>query len=74
MEKRLSGIDMPFDPLADSDDDEASFAPSQYLEDAEANPADIFEKDASLTPIQHNFMKPSTNLMIEVGIYCKTDG
>ena len=24
MEKRLSGIDMPFDPLSDSDDDEAS--------------------------------------------------
>jgi len=45
MEKRLSGTDMPFDPLADSDDDEASFAPSQYLEDVEANPADIFEKD-----------------------------
>ena len=45
MEKRLSGTDMPFVPLADSDDDEASFAPSQYLEDVEANPADIFEKD-----------------------------
>ena len=45
MEKRLSGTDMPFDPLAYSDDDEASFAPSQYLEDVEANPADIFEKD-----------------------------
>ncbi len=45
MEKRLSGIDMPFDPLADSDDDEASFSPSQYLEDIDANPADIFEKE-----------------------------
>ena len=30
MEKRLSGTDMPFDPLADSDDDEASYSPSQY--------------------------------------------
>ena len=44
MEKRLSGIDMPFDPLSDSDD-EASFAPSQYLEDSDADPAMIFEKD-----------------------------
>ena len=45
MEKRLSGIDMPFDPLSESDDDEASFAPSQYLEDSDADPAMIFEKD-----------------------------
>ena len=45
MEKRLSGIDMPFDPLSDSDDDEASFAPSQYLEDIDADPSMIFEKD-----------------------------
>ena len=46
MEKRLSGNDMPFDPLADSDDDEASYSPSQYLEDEDANPADIFAKDS----------------------------
>ena len=45
MEKRLSGIDMPFDPLSESDDDEASFAPSQYLEDSDADPSMIFEKD-----------------------------
>lgn len=45
MEKRLSGIDMPFYPLSDSYDDEASFSPSQYLEDMDANPADIFEKE-----------------------------
>ena len=45
MEKRLSGTDMPFDPLSDSDD-EASYSPSQYLEDIDANPADIFEKDS----------------------------
>ena len=45
MEKRLSGIDMPFDPLSDSDDDEASFAPSQYLEDSDDDPSMIFEKD-----------------------------
>ncbi len=43
MEKRLSGSDISFDPLSESDEDEASFAPSQYLEDEEANPADIFE-------------------------------
>ena len=46
MEKRLSGTDMPFDPLSDSDDDEASYSPSQYLEDTDANPADIFENDS----------------------------
>ena len=46
MEKRLSGNDLPFDPLADSDDDEASYSPSQYLEDEDANPADIFAKDS----------------------------
>ena len=43
MEKRLSGSDMSFDPLSDSDDDEATYAPSQYLQDEDANPADIFE-------------------------------
>ena len=46
MEKRLSGTDMPFDPLVDSDDDEASYSPSQYLEDEDSNPADIFAKDS----------------------------
>ena len=46
MEKRLSGSDMSFDPLSESDDDEASFAPSQYLEDEEADPADIFENQS----------------------------
>ena len=46
MEKRLSGNDLPVDPLADSDDDEASYSPSQYLEDEDANPADIFAKDS----------------------------
>ena len=45
MEKRLSGSDMSFDPLSESDD-EASFAPSQYLEDEDANPADIFENQS----------------------------
>ena len=43
MEKRLSGSDMSFDPLSDSDDDEATYAPAQYLQDEDANPADIFE-------------------------------
>ena len=37
---------MSFDPLSESDDDEASFAPSQYLEDEDANTADIFEKES----------------------------
>ena len=46
MEKRLSGIDMSFDPLSESDDEEASYAPSQYLEDADADPAEILENDS----------------------------
>ena len=46
MEKRLSGSDMSFDPLSDSDDDEAAYAPSQYLKDEDANPADIFENES----------------------------
>ena len=46
MEKRLGGSDMSFDPLSESDDNEASFAPSQYLEDEDADPADIFEKES----------------------------
>ncbi len=46
MEKRLGGSDMSFDPLSESDDDEASFAPSQYLEDEDTDPADIFEKES----------------------------
>ena len=57
MEKRLGGSDMSFDPLSESDDDEASFAPSQYLEDEDADPADIFEKE-SLT-------EESTSLLYE---------
>ena len=46
MEKRLSGMDMSFDPLSESDDEEASYAPSQYLEDNDADPAEIFEKES----------------------------
>ena len=46
MEKRLSGSDMSFDPLSDSDDDEATYAPAQYLQDEDANPADIFENES----------------------------
>jgi len=46
MEKRLSGMDMSFDPLSESDDEEASYAPSQYLEDNDADPSEIFEKES----------------------------
>ena len=46
MEKRLSGTDMSFDPLSEADDDEASFAPSQYLEDEGADPSNIFESES----------------------------
>lgn len=42
MESRLSGHDMAFDPL-DADDDDSSFAPAQYLEDPEQDPALRYE-------------------------------
>ena len=45
MEKRLSGSDISFDPLADSDDDEAVYSPSHYLQDETSNPEDILEKE-----------------------------
>ena len=45
MEKRLSGSDISFDPLADSDDDEAVYSPSHYLQDEASNPEDIVEKE-----------------------------
>ena len=57
MEKRLSGIDMSFDPLSESDDEEASYAPAQYLEDNDADPAEIFEKE--------NFEKVNTSQLYE---------
>ena len=34
------------DSESDSDDDEATYAPSQYLQDEDANPADIFENES----------------------------
>ena len=45
MEKRLSGSDISFDPLSDSDDEEAVYSPSQYLQDDSSNPEDILEKE-----------------------------
>lgn len=45
MEKRLSGLDLSFDPLSDSSEDEYHTSPSQYLEDASSNPAEIYEKE-----------------------------
>ena len=38
-------IELSNSVVTDSDDEEASYAPSQYLEDANSNPADIFEQD-----------------------------
>jgi RNA polymerase sigma-32 factor len=45
MEKRLSGSDISFDPLSDSDDEEAVYSPSQYLQDESSNPEAIIEKE-----------------------------
>ncbi|MCS5543386.1 MAG: RNA polymerase sigma factor RpoH [SAR86 cluster bacterium] len=45
MEKRLSGLDLSFDPLDSKEDDEIPFSPERYLEDSSADPAEIFEKE-----------------------------
>lgn len=44
MESRLTGRDMAFDPL-DADDDDAVFAPAQFLEDASHDPALRYEAE-----------------------------
>lgn len=43
MESRLTGQDMTFDPL-ESDDEDASFSPAQYLEDHSYDPALCYEQ------------------------------
>ena len=43
MEKRLSGLDIPFDPSSEDNDDKASYSPSNYLEDKDANPLEIVQ-------------------------------
>jgi RNA polymerase sigma-32 factor len=49
MEKRLSGLDIPFDPSSEDNDDKASYSPSNYLEDKGANPLEIVQdEDMSL--------------------------
>ncbi len=45
MEKRLSGLDLSFDPLDSKEDDETPFSPERYLEDSSADPAEILEKE-----------------------------
>lgn len=44
MESRLTGRDMAFDPL-DADDDDAVFAPAQFLEDTSHDPALRYEAE-----------------------------
>lgn len=44
MESRLTGQDMTFDPL-DSDDEDGSYAPAQYLEDNSHDPALCYEQE-----------------------------
>ena len=46
MEKRLSGLDLSFDPISLQEGDEDTLAPEQYLQDSDANPADIVEKES----------------------------
>ena len=45
MEKRLSGLDMSFDPLEGSDDVESNYAPANYVKDSSTNPSQIIEKE-----------------------------
>jgi RNA polymerase sigma-32 factor len=46
MESRLSGYDVSFDPVPETDDDEhEAYTPSAYLRDEQANPADALERD-----------------------------
>ena len=46
MESRLSGHDLPFDPVdSDSDDEHEAFTPAAYLRDEQANPAEALEQD-----------------------------
>ena len=45
MEKRLSGLDMSFDPLEGGDNEESNYAPANYLEDSSTNPSQIIEKE-----------------------------
>ncbi len=44
MEKRMSGIDMSFDPPSEADEDE-NYSPSSYLPDEESDPQQIVEKE-----------------------------
>jgi RNA polymerase sigma-32 factor len=45
MEQRLSARDLAFDPLPDSDEEEASFAPAAYLPAPDADPAAAVERE-----------------------------
>ena len=45
MEKRLSGLDMSFDPLIGDENKETDYAPAKYLQDSSANPSEIIEKE-----------------------------
>ncbi len=43
MESRLSGQDVAFDLSSDDDDDDRSFSPAAYLQDARMDPAQLLE-------------------------------
>ena len=45
MEKRLSGLDMSFDPLIGDENKETDYAPAKYLQDSSANHSEIIEKE-----------------------------
>ena len=49
MEKRLSGLDMSFDPLEGDENEEANYAPANYLQDSSSNPSEIIEKEDDST-------------------------
>ena len=57
MEGRLLAVDTSFDGLLDADTDDKKFVPSQYLEDADADPALQFE--------QHNWEGASADRLYQ---------
>ena len=62
MEKRLSGLDLSFDPLDNKEDEEIPFSPERYLEDSSADPAEIFEKETLSKLNSDNLHKALQNL------------
>jgi RNA polymerase sigma-32 factor len=62
MEGRLGAYDAAFDAPADQDDEKASFAPANYLEDKTADPALLLENESHAESAQDQLRYAMTNL------------